>query len=360
LVIGVIAAALALLLTGGGSAKADTVRFQNAGRVGPDPFTAPTDVASQGEDGSTPDGQDGTDTTTPDGQDGTETPSGGQDGESTQQPGTFGGTGSNTVCDREKLIKALSADPDKLREWAEVVGVEPTEESVSSYIRELRPVELTQDTQVTNHSYTGGSAKSYQAIMQKGTAVLVDKDGKPVTRCRCGNPLAEPVELEEETKCYDCPPNYQPPPPCDYYDYPDDKYKQYDDQDFEKQVKPDEYKGTCYKPEPEPPPVKKDGEPPDEEPTPKECSEDPTTPGCEQQCTEDPSLPYCDGQTSEEACAEDPSLPQCDDTPTPDGQEPPPDGEEPPSDGGEPPPDGGGEQPSDGGTSPPDGEQPPP
>ncbi len=334
LVVGVIAAALALLLTGGGSAQADTVRFQDAEQVGPEPFTSPAEAPGEGGDETPPDGQDGTETPPPDGQDGTETPPSGQDGESTQ-PGTFGGTGSNRVCDREKLIEALSADPDKLREWAETVGVEPTEEAVSSYIRELRPVELTQDTQVTNHSYSGGGAKPYQAIMQKGTAVLVDKDGKPVTRCRCGNPLAEPVELEEETKCYDCPPNYQPPPPCDYYNYEDDKYKQYDDQDFERQYKPNEYKGKCYKPEPKPPPVKDDGEPQDEEPTQEECSEDPTTPGCEQ------------------LCAEDPTLPQCDDTP-PDGEEPPPDGEEPPPDGEEAPPDGE-EAPSDGGGTPPDG-----
>ncbi len=348
---GVIAAALALLITGGGQAKADTVRFQNAGQVGPDPFTPPADVPSEGGDESAQDGQDGTETPSPDGQDGTETPSGGQggqDGESAQ-PGTFGGTGSNRVCDREKLIKALSADSDKLREWAEVVGVEPTEEAVSSYIRELRPVTLTQDTQVTNHAYTGGNANPYQSIMQKGTAVLVDKDGKPVTRCRCGNPLAEPVELEEETKCFDCPPNYQPPPPCDYYDYPDDKYKQYDDQDFERQYKPNEYRGTCYRPEPEPPPVKEDGEPPDEEPTPEECSEDPTTPGCEQQCEEDPTLPYCDGQA-----------PEGYDQAPPEGEEQPADGEEPPPDGEQTPPDGGGETPPDGGVSPPDGEQSPP
>lgn len=315
--------------------REDLVRFQKAGQVGPGAFTPPADTRAK----------------SPGGTGGTSPPASGGGGE--REPGTFGGTGSNRVCDREKLIKALSADPDKLREWAEVVGVEPTKEAVSSYIRELRPVKLTQDTQVTNHSYAGGGAKPYQAIMQKGTAVLVDKDGKPVTRCRCGNPLAEPVELEEETKCLDCPPNYQPPPRCDYLDYEDDKYKQFDDQDFERQVKPNEYEGKCYKPEPKPPPVEEDGEPlPDEEPTPEECRDDPTTPGCDQ---------------VEQQCAEDPTLPQCDDTPTPpegeepppEGEEPPPDGEEPPPEGQEPPPDGGGTAPDGGGTAP-EGEGTPP
>jgi len=370
LVVGVIAAALALLLTGGGSAKADTVRFQDAEQVGPEPFTSPADASSEGGDDSspngqngsdtpTPNGQDGSDTPTPNGQDGTETSQGGQDGESTQ-PGTFGGTGDNTVCDREKLIEALTADPDKLQEWAEVVGVEPTEEAVSSYIRELRPVELTQDTQVTNHSYSGGGAKPYQAIMQKGTAVLVDKDGKPVARCRCGNPLAEPVELEEETKCYDCPPNYQPPPRCDYLDYEDDQYEQYDDQDFERQYKPNDYKGKCYKPEPKPPPVKEDGE----EPTPEECTDDPTTAGCEEQCTEDPSLPYCDGQQPDgEGTGTGEPEPGTGE-PEPGTGEPPSDGDGTPDgngtpDGGGGTPDGGGGTPDGGGGTPDGGETPP-
>jgi len=44
--------------------------------------------------------------------------------------------------------------------------------------------------------------------------VLADESGKPVARCRCGNPLSEPVSLEKQTKCFSCPPNYQPPPPC--------------------------------------------------------------------------------------------------------------------------------------------------
>jgi hypothetical protein len=67
---------------------------------------------------------------------------------------------------------------------------------------------------VTNHFFSGGEAKPYQTILAKGTAVLVDKDGTPVSRCRCGNPSQPPVQLEKQTKCFNCPPNYQPPPPC--------------------------------------------------------------------------------------------------------------------------------------------------
>ena len=63
---------------------------------------------------------------------------------------------------------------------------------------------------MTTHSYENGEAKAYQAILRKGTAVLVDDSGKPVARCICGNPLSEPAELEQTTQCIDCPRGYQP------------------------------------------------------------------------------------------------------------------------------------------------------
>ncbi|MDX6649221.1 MAG: hypothetical protein QOJ97_1172, partial [Solirubrobacteraceae bacterium] len=40
-----------------------------------------------------------------------------------------------------------------------------------------------------------------------------DDHGVPRARCRCGNPLLEPVYIPEAT-CYGCPPNYHPPPEC--------------------------------------------------------------------------------------------------------------------------------------------------
>ena len=58
--------------------------------------------------------------------------------------------------------------------------------------------------------------------------MLVDKDGVPVARCRCGNPLLEPIFIKE-ADCFGCPPNYRPPPPCEYYDYDDRDYDRYGD-----------------------------------------------------------------------------------------------------------------------------------
>jgi hypothetical protein len=184
-VIAVIAAAGAalavVLVTGGEEASANTVRFQDPTSGGPEPFTPPTDLrgSSRVDVGS----------------------------------GPFGGTGSDLVCDRELLIRSLRARPDRLREWARVAGVNPSISDVANYIRTLRPVTLTRDTRVTNHSFVNGRAAPYQAILQAGTAVLVDEKGVPVARCRCGNPLTEPIFIPE-AKCLNCPPRYTPPPPC--------------------------------------------------------------------------------------------------------------------------------------------------
>ena len=171
---------------GGEKPKGQVVRFQKPTERGPDPFTPkPADV--QGPDrvqvGS----------------------------------GPYGGTGSDLVCDRELLIKSLRARPERLRAWARVVRIAPDYATVARYIRKLRPVTLTRDTRVTNHSFVGGRASGYQAILQAGTAVLVDEDGVPRARCRCGNPLLEPIFIPEAT-CYGCPPNYHPPPECEPWD----------------------------------------------------------------------------------------------------------------------------------------------
>jgi hypothetical protein len=217
------------------------------------------------------------------------------------------------VCDREKLIKLLLANPDRLRAWANALGIDATPKAVADYIRKLRPVTLTRDTQVTNHSFLDGDAQPYQAILQKGTAVLVDQTGKPVTRCRCGNPLSEPVKLSGTVKCIDCPPAYRPPPPCNYTDE----------------------KGDCYAKQPEAPPVKGEEKPSDT----TDCEHDPSSPGCADKCKQDPSLPFCDHENQNQS--QEQQAPQG-------GQGTTSGGEQAPSQGGGTPPESGG-TPSEGG-----------
>ena len=113
-------------------------------------------------------------------------------------PGLYGGTQNVSSCDVEKQIKALQAAPAKEKAFASVVGVQPA--GVPAYLRSLTPVQLRMDTRVTNHGYRDGVATSYQAVLQAGTAVLVDSHGVPRVRCACGNPLSPPVAQQTTPK----------------------------------------------------------------------------------------------------------------------------------------------------------------
>src|SRR3954462_8851340 len=217
-----VAVVVVLLVSGGDEAQAQTVHFQKATDRGPDPFTPPADVRGPKR--------------------------------VALGKGPFGGTGSDLVCNRELLIRSLRARPERLREWARVVGVEPKAKAVARYIRRLRPVTLTRDTRVTNHSFVDGRAVGFQSILQAGTAGLVDKDGKPVARCRCGNPLTEPAPVQT-AQCLGCPAHYRPPPACEYYDYDDADYSSFDDSDYKRAYDPRDYGDKCYRPYPEPPTV---------------------------------------------------------------------------------------------------------
>jgi hypothetical protein len=109
--------------------------------------------------------------------------------------GPFGGTGDNSLCDRELLVEFLTtpANAAIAREWARVLDIRV--EDIPTYVRALIPTTLTGDTRVTNHRWENGRAVGYQAVLERGTAVLVDVDGRLIARCRCGNPLLPPQEI---------------------------------------------------------------------------------------------------------------------------------------------------------------------
>ncbi|WP_371583406.1 DUF6777 domain-containing protein [Streptomyces sp. NBC_01314] len=164
----------------GGSAGGE-VFLQAAGKSGPDPFTESTAT-----DSSTPPE---TPTATPSSEPANVTRA--VDGSS---PGLYGGTRNVSSCDVEKQIKVLRANPAKNDAFASVAGVKSSD--VPAHLRSLTPVQLRMDTRVTNHGYRDGAATSYQAVLQSGTAVLVDDRGVPRVRCACGNPLKPPVALK--------------------------------------------------------------------------------------------------------------------------------------------------------------------
>ncbi|MFI5966860.1 DUF6777 domain-containing protein [Streptomyces asoensis] len=181
----VAATALVLVLSlsnGGGSgppsAKAGEVFLQPAAQRGPDPYTEPPTTDSPFPPA----------TVAPSGAPPPNRAVSGVDGGA---QGLYGGTRNVSSCDVEHQIGALGADPAKNRAFASVAGVAPSR--VPAHLRSLTPVRLRLDTRVTNHGYRDGAATSYQAVLQAGTAVLVDRHGVPRVRCACGNPLTPPI-----------------------------------------------------------------------------------------------------------------------------------------------------------------------
>ncbi|MFI1719264.1 DUF6777 domain-containing protein [Streptomyces litmocidini] len=177
----------ALLLTGCSSAwegaggepapaPAQDVLLQPLGAHGPDPFTAST--VRNTAPPAAPDRQPG---------DG-----GPQAREVTgSTPGLYGGTRAIGSCDVERQVALLTADRAKAHAFAEAAGIPET--GVADWLRGLTPVALRADTRVTDHGYREGRAHAFQAVLQTGTAVLVDRYGAPRVRCACGNPLRSPA-----------------------------------------------------------------------------------------------------------------------------------------------------------------------
>jgi Protein kinase domain len=113
-------------------------------------------------------------------------------------PGLYGGTQLLTVCDKRAMIEFLERNEDKLKAWAGVQGISPSD--VPGYISHLTDVILRFDTRVTNHGYLNGKATTIDEVLQKGMAVLIDEYGIPRARCYCGNPLTPPRTLVSNPK----------------------------------------------------------------------------------------------------------------------------------------------------------------
>ena len=113
-------------------------------------------------------------------------------------PGLYGGTRNNAACDREQMIAYLTNTPEKAAAWAGAQGI--TVAAIPDFIRSLTPMVLRADTRVTNFGFRNGVANPKQAVLQMGTAVLVDEYGVPRARCSCGNPLAPPTAQPAGTR----------------------------------------------------------------------------------------------------------------------------------------------------------------
>ena len=116
--------------------------------------------------------------------------------------GLYGGTNDDSRCDVGQLVSFLGANPAKAQAWIGALNADPnlrwgtgtlTVSDLPAYIESLTPLVLLSDTLVTNHGFIDGRATPFQAVLQAGTSVLVDRFGVPRARCMCGNPLIPPV-----------------------------------------------------------------------------------------------------------------------------------------------------------------------
>jgi hypothetical protein len=107
------------------------------------------------------------------------------------QPELYAGTRGSSPCDVGLMASSLGQNPERGQAWASTFDISAGQ--IPAFLSELTPVLLRTDTRVTSTGFTNGQATPYQAVLQAGTAVLVNKFGMPVVRCGGGNPLLEPV-----------------------------------------------------------------------------------------------------------------------------------------------------------------------
>lgn len=104
--------------------------------------------------------------------------------------GLYAGVRDAPRCPADNVGAALSAGEgsvDTRAVWAEASSIDPDE--IDAMLDALIPVILRRDTLVTSHRLDGGVAVPEAAVLQRGTAVLVDDRGVPRVRCAGAQPL---------------------------------------------------------------------------------------------------------------------------------------------------------------------------
>ena len=101
-------------------------------------------------------------------------------------PGLYGGVRGQSSCDIAGLVSSLRQRANVAATWAANERVRP--QDIGALVDTFTPALLRVDTRVTHYTATGHS----QAVVQAGTAVLVDRGGYPRVRCASGSALGRP------------------------------------------------------------------------------------------------------------------------------------------------------------------------
>lgn len=108
--------------------------------------------------------------------------------------------GSSFVSgDAPSLFAELSVDPARSEAFVEALNSDSTLNwgqplaavDLEAFLRQLSYVSLSHDTWVTHYALADGALQPTQAVLQKGTGVLVDRFGVPRVRTQSGDPLTQ-------------------------------------------------------------------------------------------------------------------------------------------------------------------------
>ncbi len=102
----------------------------------------------------------------------------------------YAATRGTSGCESSRLGTLLKANPSKARSWAAASRIAAAD--IGAYLNTLTPAFTRLDIRVTDYGWMAGGPVGRQAVMQAGTAVLLDRMGVPRVRCISGNPLGPP------------------------------------------------------------------------------------------------------------------------------------------------------------------------
>ncbi|MEU8900198.1 DUF6777 domain-containing protein [Nocardia sp. NPDC048505] len=126
-----------------------------------------------------------------------------------KEPSFYAGVPHETVDGREQTIAHFQSNPvaaaaaadalnsDNQLQWRGKTAL--SADRLAEYLRELTPVSLRVDLRVTYYLLQQGKPVRRQAVLQAGTAVLVDARGVPRIRSISGTPLTLPEFRPEDT-----------------------------------------------------------------------------------------------------------------------------------------------------------------
>ena len=81
------------------------------------------------------------------------------------------------ACNVDHILASLAADPIRASAWTGVLDVAAPD--MPAYLARLTPLALSSDTAVTEYGFFDGRAIPYDAVLQRGTVVLVSEYGVP-------------------------------------------------------------------------------------------------------------------------------------------------------------------------------------